>query len=314
MSLNISVNMSAISTANSLRSHYSNLEKSVARLSSGTKLQSSADSPTQMATHNIYEGKIAVFNKGIENVREGISMMQTAESTLESIGERLIRMKEIAEQVSTGTYSNEQRIILNSEFSTLGIEIDRLATFSDFKGIRMLDGSLSTRNDIVRQGSWYQANKQKLTPDKVNLRNNGLKIQFGDSNRRLEDYYFLKIDDMRMQGLLKDYKPELAASKKIAVSTQNSAQLALTAINTALAKQNKNRIYTGIFQDRLTATLQNLEEHTYNIKAADASITDVDFAEEMTNFTSLQMLAEAATSMLSQANILPKLALKLLGN
>lgn len=314
MSLSISFNMSAIRTANSLQSHYSSLQKSIARLSSGTKLLSSEDDPTKMATHNIYEGKIAVFNKGIENIREGVSMMQTAESTIEEIGERLIRMKEIAEQVSTGTYTNEQRMILQSEFSTMGIEIDRLATFSDFKGIKMLNGSLSARNDISRSGSWYQASREKLNTDTVNPDSIGLKVHFGDRNSRLEDYYFFRIEDLRMKGLLRGYKSDLSASNKIAVSTQHSAQLALDAINTALARQNKNRIYTGIFQNRLNASLQHLEEYTYNLQDTDRKIMDVDFAEEMTRFTSLQMMSDAATTMLTQANLLPKIALKLLGN
>ncbi len=314
MSLNFNSNISAIRIANRLNSHYSNLTRSVERLSSGVKLNSSADSPVDMATHNILEGKTAVYNSGLKNLQEAISLTQTADSAINEIGENLIRMKEIAEQVASGTYTNEQRMILQSEFAIMSIEIDRIASFTDFKGTRLLDGSLSTRNDITRMGSWYQTVNNKLQEQDVNQENNGLKIHFGDGNNKSEDFYFLKLDDLRMSGLLKEYMPNAGNNGKIAVSTQESAQKSLEALNTAIAKKNKAQIYAGIFQNRLSSTMEHLEDHVYQVKQLDSIISDVDYAQEMTNFMSFQMLSESATTMLSQANVLPKIALKLLNN
>ncbi|HPM03957.1 MAG TPA: flagellin, partial [Candidatus Cloacimonadota bacterium] len=148
----------------------------------------------------------------------------------------------------------------------------------------------------------------------LNSDNLGMKIHFGDSNLKTEDYYFFRLDDLRMQGLFKDYRPGVPTSQKLSVSTQAAAQLALTAINTAMQVKDTNRIYTGMFQNRLNSTLNHLEDHIYRIEDIDSKISDVDFADEMTNFTSYQMLAEAATSMLAQANALPKIALKLLSS
>ncbi len=310
MSLNININTTATSVANRLHSHYDKLTQSVSRLSSGSQLNSSADDPVQMANHNIYKGKIAVYNSGLVNLNEAVSLAQTAESAIEKIGDNLIRMKEIAEQVSSGTYSNEQRAILQSEFAIMGIEIDRIATFTDFKGTHLLDGSLSTRNNSDRMGSWYQAGNKAINEDQKEM--TGLKIHFGDSNKESEDFYFLKMTDLRMKGLLSDYNPGNISSCKIAVSTQEAAQLALTAINTALANKDKARIYAGIFQNRLNTTINHLEDHVGRISDADSKIADIDIAEEMTKYTTYKMLSETATAMLSQANILPQIALKLL--
>jgi len=310
MSLNININTSATRVANRLHTHYDRLNQAVSRLSSGSKLNSSEDNPVQMANHNIYKGKIAVYNAGLINLNEAVSMAQTAESAVEKIGDNLIRMKEIAEQVSTGTYTNEQRVILQSEFAIMGIEIDRIATFTDFKGTHLLDGTLSNRNNTDRMGSWYQTVNQQLNEDKESM--TGLKIHFGDSSKESEDFYFLKMNDLRMKGLLKDYRPDVQTNNKIAVSTQEAAQLALTAINTALANKDKARIYAGIFQNRLNSTMNHLENHVDRISDIDSKISDMDIAEEMTQFTTYQMLTETATAMLSQANILPQIALKLL--
>lgn len=312
MSLNMNVNVTALRASNSLQSHYTKLSESINRLSTGKKVNSSEDDPVQMANHNIYEGKIAVYEKGLINLQEAISLTQTAESSISSINEQLVRMKELAEQVSSGTYTNEQRTILQSEFSMLAIEIDRIASSADFKGTHLLDGSISTRNNIDRMGTWYRPVAEKLKEEDLNSENDGLKLHFGDSNRRTEDYYFFSLDDMRMEGLFKDYKPGIAITQKLTISTQEAAQNALTAINTAMAVQEKNRMYAGMFQNRLTAAMNNIEDRVYRIKDIDSKITDVDIAMEMTNYTSYQIMAEAATSMLAQANALPQMALKLL--
>ncbi|HOQ81336.1 MAG TPA: flagellin, partial [Candidatus Cloacimonadota bacterium] len=178
MSLNINVNTNATRVAHTLNSHYSNLIKSVNRLSSGIKLNSSADNPLHYANHNIHQGDIAVFKTGLINLNEAVSMAQTAESAIDKIGDNLIKMKEIAEQATNGTYTKEQRLILHSEFVTVAIEIDRIASFTKFKDSYLLDGSISSRNNSDRMGSWYQTISREINEDKENMQ--GLKVQFGD--------------------------------------------------------------------------------------------------------------------------------------
>lgn len=310
MSLNINVNTNATRVAHSLNSHYNNLIKSVNRLSSGIKLNSSADDPLQYANHNIYQGKIAVFKTGLVNLNEAVSMAQTAESAIDKIGDNLIRMKEIAEQATNGTYTQEQRLILHSEFTTAAMEIDRIASFTKFKDSYLLNGSISSRNNSDRMGSWYQTINRELNVDKDNMQ--GLKIQFGDSSKETEDFYFFQMSDLRMDGLLREYMPGEEVINKISVSTQHAAQKTLEVLDIAIAEKNKAKTYAGIFQNRLESSLNHLEDHVDRISELDSKITDTDLAEEMTNYTTYRMLSETATSMLGQANILPQIALKLL--
>lgn len=310
MSLNINVNTNATRVAHSLNSHYNNLIKSVNRLSSGIKLNSSADDPLQYANHNIYQGKIAVFKTGLVNLNEAVSMAQTAESAIDKIGDNLIRMKEIAEQATNGTYTQEQRLILHSEFTIAAMEIDRIASFTKFKDSYLLNGSISSRNNSDRMGSWYQTINRELNVDKDNMQ--GLKIQFGDSSKETEDFYFFQMSDLRMDGLLREYMPGEEVINKISVSTQHAAQKTLEVLDIAIAEKNKAKTYAGIFQNRLESSLNHLEDHVDRISELDSKITDTDLAEEMTNYTTYRMLSETATSMLGQANILPQIALKLL--
>jgi len=310
MSLNININTTATRVAHNLDSHFNNLVKSVNKLSSGTKLNSSADNPIQYANHNIYQGKIAVYNIGLVNLYEAVSMAQTAESAIDKIGENLIRMKEIAEQASTGTYTEEQRLILHSEFTTAAIEIDRIASFTKFKDTYLLDGSISSRNNSDRMGSWYQTVNRELNIDKESME--GLKIHFGDSSQESKDFYFFKMSDLRMPGLLSEYQPDKEVFNKISVSSQHAAQNALEAIDVAIAAKNKAKTYAGIFQNRLESSIHHLDDHVYRISEIDSKITDLDMADEITKYTSYKMLSETTTAILGQANILPQIALKLL--
>ncbi|MCK9329100.1 MAG: flagellin [Candidatus Cloacimonetes bacterium] len=313
MSLYLQTNIAAYKASNRLQSHYSRLSQSVNRLSSGKRLNSSADSPVDMAVHNIHKGRISVLGKGKQNLNDAISMVQTAESAMAKIDELLIQMKEIASQSATGTYSNGQREILSSEFGQLASEIDRISRTTQFKGIRLLDGSLSSRNNITRLGSFHIADKQRPDIDNIDNTQTGVKIHFGTANNRINDYYFIRIGDLSMDGLLREFGSTVTpSSSKIAVSTQHSAQVALETINSAIQKKESSRYIMGIMQNRLSASIQYLEDEIMHLENADSRLTDLDFAKEMTNYTSLSLMSQATTAILAQANTLPNIALKLL--
>jgi flagellin-like hook-associated protein FlgL len=174
MSLVINNNMMAASTARTLGNTYDRLATSTARLSSGLRINSAADDAAGLAIRELMRSDIATMQQGIRNAADGISMLQTAEGAMAVIDEKLTRMKELAEQAATGTYTTVQREIINSEYQAMAAEIDRIANATEFNGVKLLDGSISA----IHQGK-------------------GLKIHFGTGNSEAEDYYFIQLGDIR---------------------------------------------------------------------------------------------------------------------
>jgi len=319
MSLVINHNMMAMNTSRNLNKAYSNLSTSVGRLSTGLRINSAADDAAGLAIRESMRADIASLNQGIRNAYDGISLIQTAEGAMSVIDEKLIRMKELAEQASTGTYTNAQRLIIHSEFAAMAAEIDRIANATDFNGVKLLNGNISiagnggswnTNNTwVANEGLWTNSSGWKEvtgTADSGGDVVGGIKIHFGKSNTRSEDYYFIRIGDMRTSALG-------IGSADIAVSTQHSAQLALEKINTAMARKENARAALGAIQNRLENTISNLSIQAENVQAAESRISDVDVATEMTEFVKNQILTQSSVAMLTQANSLPQLALSLIG-
>ena len=142
MPLIINHTMMAANAARNLNNHYSGLAASVRRLSSGLRVGSSADDAAGLAIRELMRADITALNQGVRNANDAISMIQTADSALGIIDEKLIRMKELAEQAATGTYNSDQRLMIDSEFKAMADEIDRIAASTDFNGVKLLDGSL----------------------------------------------------------------------------------------------------------------------------------------------------------------------------
>ncbi len=319
MSLVINHNMMAMNTARNLTTAYGNLGTSVQRLSTGLRINSAADDAAGLAIREGMRAEVAALNQGIRNAQDGISMIQTAEGAMAVIDEKLIRMKELAEQAATGTYTNEQRLIIHSEFAAMAAEIDRIANATDFNGVKLLNGNVSiagnggswsanntwtaTEGMFTNSSGWQEVNG---TYDANGNITGGAKIHFGVGNNRSEDYYFIRVGDMRTSALG-------VGAADIAVSTQHSAQVALETINTAMLRKENARAALGAVQNRLENTISNLSIQAENVQAAESRISDVDVALEMTEFVRNQILTQAAVGMLAQANSLPQLALRLIG-
>ncbi len=174
MAITINHNAMASNAARNLNNSYSNLSTSTQRLSSGLRINSAADDAAGLAIREIMKADIAVTQQGLRNAADAISLIQTADGALGVIDEKLIRMKELAEQAANGTYTTVQRDIINSEYQAMAAEIDRIANATNFNGIKLLDGSVSNQHG-----------------------GQGLKIHFGVSNNAAEDYYFIDIGDAR---------------------------------------------------------------------------------------------------------------------
>ena len=296
----INHNQMATNVANTLTSHYGNLQTSTQRLSSGLRVNSASDDAAGLAIRELMRSDIAALNQGVRNANDAISLLQTADGALGVIDEKLVRMKELAEQAATGTYDSTQRLMIESEYQAMASEITRIANATDFNNIKLLDGSLSGvhkgfgggDNELASQGA--------------------LKVHFGTANDSAEDYYYIEIGDCTASALgVGNQAAETADA--YTVSTQGAAQKALVGINNAIISKDKIRAHLGALQNRLENTISNLTTQAENLQAAESRISDVDVATEMTQFVRNQILTQSAVAMLSQANSMQQMAMQLIG-
>ena len=181
------INTNSMSTvvANNLQSHYSELASSTQRLSTGLRVNSAADDAAGLAIRELMRTDISALNQGVRNANDAISLIQTADGALAVIDEKLIRMKELAEQAATGTYDSTQRLMIDSEYQAMASEITRIANATDFNGIHLLDGSLSSS---THDGSGMSSTGK-------------LKVHFGTANDSAEDYYYIQIGNCTASSL-----------------------------------------------------------------------------------------------------------------
>ena len=295
MSLVINHNMMAMNAARNLGASYDRLATSTRRLSSGLRVGTAADDAAGLAIRELMRADIATINQGVRNANDAISLLQTADGALQVIDEKLIRMKELAEQAATGTYNSDQRLMIESEYQAMASEITRIANATDFNGVYLLNGSLS---GAVHDGSGLQATGK-------------LKIHFGTGNDSAEDYYYVTIGNATASAL--GVGNQAVEGPGFSISTQQAAQQTLAVLNQAIISKDKIRAHLGAAQNRLENTISNLQIQAENLQAAESRISDVDVASEMTEFVRNQVLTQAAVAMLSQANSLPQMALKLIG-
>jgi flagellin len=296
MSLVINHNMMSMNASRNLSSAYGALSKSTQRLSSGLRVNSAADDAAGMAIRELMRADIKSMNQGVRNANDAINMIQTADGALGVIDEKLIRLKELAMQASTGTYSSDQRLMIDSEYQAMCSEITRIANATDFNGIHLLNGHLS--------GAAASHNGRGIEST------GSLKIHFGSGNDSAEDYYYINVGCATASALGLGMLATGSAGKTI--STQELAQLALDAINQAIISKDKIRASLGAMQNRLENTITNLSIQAENLQSSESAISDVDVASEMTEYTLEQIKAQSSVAMLSQANSLPKMALQLI--
>ena len=292
----INHNQMATQVANTLTSHYGNLSTSVQRLSTGLRINSAADDAAGLAIRELMRTDISALQQGVRNANDAISLIQTADGALAVIDEKLVRMKELAEQAATGTYDSTQRLMIESEYQAMASEITRIANATDFNGIHLLDGNLSS--DTHSGAGMTSTGK--------------MKIHFGTMNDSAEDYYYIKIGTSTASALGVGNQA-VSTSAAYTVSTQEAAQKALVGLNDAVVSKDKIRAHLGALQNRLENTISNLTTQSQNLQAAESRISDVDVATEMTSFVRNQILTQSAVAMLSQANSMPQMAMKLIG-
>ena len=291
----INNNSMATNVANNLTSHYADLKTSTERLSTGLRVNSAADDAAGLAIRELMRTDITALQQGVRNANDAISLLQTADGALAVIDEKLTRMKELAEQAATGTYDSTQRLMIESEYQAMASEITRIANATDFNGIHLLNGNLSSDT--------HDGNPMTATGK--------MKIHFGSANDSAEDYYYIQIGSSTASSL--GVGNEAVGTEGMTISTQQAAQKALVAVTNAVVSKDKIRAHLGALQNRLENTVSNLTTQAENLQAAESRISDVDVATEMTQFVRNQILTQSSVAMLSQANSMPKMAMQLIG-
>ncbi len=279
--LAIKNNIMAENAARHLGQSYDSLAKSVERLSSGLRINTAKDDAAGLAVRELMRADIAVLKQGSRNAQDGISMLQTFEGAMATIDEALIRMKELAEQASTGSYSTKQRTIMNNEFKQMADEITRIAEKTEFNSVKMLQGSAggATASVTIHFGQDQSGNNSSIAVNRVDVRSATLGID---------------------------------SASGINLSTASAAQSAMTAVGTAIETKDSARASFGYMMNRLESTNSVLNITAENMMASESRVSDVDVATEMAEMTRNQVLSQAGVSMLSQANGMPQMAMSLL--
>ena len=283
MGLRINTNLASLTAQKNLGRSQLALERSLDKLSSGLRITRASDDAAGLAISESLRAQIRGLRQAERNANDGISIIQTAEGSLNEISSILIRMRELGVQSSSsGAISNSERSFLQNEFSSLQSEITRIASATQFGGRTLLDGSLSGTGNAVN-------------------------FQVGIFNDPNVDRISLSIGDATASALNVE-----AGSGGIAISTAASAQASLGTIDSAITAVASLRGDLGAAQNRLQSTINALQSQTENLSAANSRIRDVDVAAETAALTRAQVLQQAGIAVLAQANVSSQAALALL--
>jgi flagellin len=290
MGMRIRTNVPAITAQRFMSDNKDAMNKSLERLSSGYRINKSADDAAGLAISESLRGKIRGLNVAKRNANDAVSMVQVAEGSMNEMTNILIRLRELAVQSSTDTLGDRERSFLNREYVQLADEIDRIGNSTEFNGIKIFDKE-SERDQFV-----IQVGTNGTTPDQ---NTDTIAISLAGLKFNTEDL-----------GLGKD--AEIGSIEGGDAPTLEDISSKLTTIDEALNKIASERATLGAVQSRLGSALSNLSINVENMETAKSRIKDVDFASETAELTQSRILTQSSTAVLQQANVLPEQALQLL--
>lgn len=289
--MRINHNISALNAYRQLTINNSSLQKSLEKLSSGFRINRAGDDAAGLAISEKMRGQIRGLEMASKNAQDAISLIQTAEGALNETHSILQRMRELAVQSANDTMTNDDRKELQKELNQLIDEIDRIGDQTEFNTQKLLDGNFNSIKFHIG------ANKdQNITLDINSMKSDNIGLE--SSGTLTTAINTLKDDTLSGSG---------------GIQTQNDANDAIEVIDGAIKMVSAERAKLGAYQNRLEHTINNLGTASENLTAAESRIRDVDMAKEMMEFTKMNILNQAATAMLAQANMLPQSVLKLLG-
>jgi len=276
MAIRINTNVESVFAQKHLARTQRSLRSTMEHLSSGLRLTRAADDAAGMGVSQKMRAHITSLKMAQRNANDGISLVQTAEGALSETGDILARMRELAVESSSEVLQATERAYLQTEFTALQEEIERIADSTQFNGLSLADGTTTS-----------------------------VAVQVGIFNVAAEDRISVVLQDSQTATLGVN-------TTAIDLGSATDSQLAITAIDTAIDSVNNSRSTYGSVQNRLTSALRNLENYTENLVETESRIRDVDFAQATADMSRHQIFSQAGISVLSQANSNPQNALSLL--
>jgi len=275
----INTNVSALYSQNAMKTNARSMSTAMEQLSTGTRVNSDKDDAAGLAIGQNMTSQIRGLNQAVRNANDGINMMQTAEGAMVEQSNMLQRMRELAVQSSNGTYSSAQRTYLNTEFDQLLEQMDNIATETTWNGMSLLDATSKAGLSTTSGTFEFQVGQ-----------NSGETISVAIGA--------MDIATLEVSGL--------------SVSTASGASSAIDTIDTALDTINDQRATLGAGINQMTYAADNLSNIAANVTASRSSIMDTDYASASTQLSKSQIIQQASTAMLAQANQQPQSVLALL--
>ncbi len=260
------------------------LATSVERISSGIRINRGSDDAAGLAISEGLRSDIRALRQAVRNANDGVSLINVTEGALNEQSGILIRLRELASQAATGTVGSTERATIQLEFTALRNELDRIAQTTEFNGQKLIEGSLassvtSTSHILIQVGL------DSTSHSRINL---NTEVDLGA---------------MTSTGL---------SIHELSVTSADAALTALEQVNTSIGTLTAGRGKIGAVQNRLIRTISTLSIAVENLSAAESAIRDADIAEEVALLTRNQILVQAATAMVGQANLIPQSVLQLL--
>ena len=274
----INTNVSALSAQNAMKVNARNMSATMEQLSTGTRINSAKDDAAGLAIGQNMTAQIRGLNQAVRNLNDGVNLLQTAEGALTETTNMLQRMRELAVQSASGTYSDTQRSYLSVEFNALGSQIDKIASETTWNGYTVLTGT--TGGSTTGTFSFQSGQTSGQTID-------------------------VAIGSMALSTLG-------LTTAAAGISTAASASAAIATIDSAISTVNSQRATIGATINRMTYAGDNLTNISANTSASRSTIVDTDYAAASTALSKNQIIQQAATAMLAQANQQPQSVLSLL--
>ena len=280
--MRIQHNIAGINSYRNLGVNQRNLSKNLEKLSSGFRINRAGDDAAGLAISESMRSQINGLNQAAKNADDAIGLIQTAEGALTETHSMLQRMKTLATQSANGTYTDEARANIQKEFNQLKTEIDRIADTTEFSGVKPL--TAGTGGNMT-----FQIGTSNVKQNLLNI--TAVSMKAADLGKNVGGVASLNVVDL---------------------SSLDGSNKGMAVIEKAITEVSDYRATLGAAQNRLEHTVNNLNVTSENITAAESRIRDTDMADEMTAFTKNNILAQAAQSMLAQANAQPQGILSLL--
>ena len=275
----INTNVSALNAQNAMKVNARNMSVTMEQLSTGTRVNSAKDDAAGLAIGQSMTAQVRGLNQAVRNLNDGVNLLQTAEGALTESTNMLQRMRELAVQSASGTYSTTQRSYLATEFLALGSQIENIASQTTWNGFTVLTGTTGG----TTQGTYS--------------------FQAGQTSGQTID---VAIGAMTLSAL------GITATNAAVITTAASASAAIAYIDSAINTVNNQRATIGAAINRMTYAADNITNISSNVSASRSTIMDTDYATASTNLSKNQIIQQAATAMLAQANQQPQSVLSLL--